>query len=382
MEESKRTLIMVYGSLMQGLHNHGLLSGDGATFLGHCSSTEEEFAMVSAGSFPFLIDPLRLADPSKVTKTHIMGEIYGVDDDVLKKCDLLEGQPTWYKRRQIVVETWNGQSFSGVWIYVLEDASHYSELNNDLTEVNPVGDWRFCLELKAGKQLVFSFGSNSRAQLRGRVGNSSLFSRPAKLEGYERTFCLASGGWGGGGVATIAPSTHGGSILGSVVAFDDEELEILDIFEGGYRRHEFEIMLGKSKEKAIAYVAGSGSPSFTLSMIAEPSEEYLCAIHGMLGEHWPIDENHVHEIKSFEDGQIVHVGQFEFILPPRTIESLIVLWNLKRSSPWTMPSQIPEIHGNFKEAGAVSVEEITIEIVGAVSESEEDEIILRELLKL
>ena len=46
---------------------------------------------------------------------------------------------------------------------------------------------------------VFSYGSNGTAQLRARVQNALLQSKPARLENFARIFCLRSGGWGGGG---------------------------------------------------------------------------------------------------------------------------------------------------------------------------------------
>lgn len=44
--------------------------------------------------------------------------------------------------------------------------------------------------------LVFSYGSNSTAQLKSRVENPALVSKGAYVDGYTRIFCLATvGGW-------------------------------------------------------------------------------------------------------------------------------------------------------------------------------------------
>ena len=75
--------------------------------------------------------------------------------------------------------------------------------------------------------LVFSYGSNSTAQLRARVRNAQLCSRPARLLDFARVFCLRSGGWGGGGVASIAPAP-GRVVFGTVVELSDDEKLLLD----------------------------------------------------------------------------------------------------------------------------------------------------------
>merc|ERR1719498_907784 len=80
--------------------------------------------------------------------------------------------------------------------------------------------------------LVFSFGSNSTAQLRARVENPKLQSQPARLDGFVRCFCYNSRGWGGGGVATLAPTTVPNStVFGAAVSLSPEEIERLDAFE-------------------------------------------------------------------------------------------------------------------------------------------------------
>jgi hypothetical protein len=86
--------------------------------------------------------------------------------------------------------------------------------------------------------LVFNYGSNSTAQLRGRLLNSALKTTAARLPGFERVFCLCSEGWGGGGVATLMPSDEQGSIVyGSVCCLNPQELALLDTFVSIHCRH-------------------------------------------------------------------------------------------------------------------------------------------------
>ena len=62
-----------------------------------------------------------------------------------------------------------------------------------------------------------------------------LTTEGAHLVDYARVFCLSSRGWGGGGVASLAPC-HGVTTQGSVARLTEAELARLDGFEGGYRK--------------------------------------------------------------------------------------------------------------------------------------------------
>ena len=94
-----------------------------------------------------------------------------------------------------------------------------------------------------GTMLVFSYGSNSTAQLRARVGCPALTSLPARAPGWLRVFCLRSAGWGGGGVASLAPADQDKVVFGAVVALTPVQLEMLDAYEGGYRKESVRLPL-------------------------------------------------------------------------------------------------------------------------------------------
>lgn len=146
--------------------------------------------------------------------------------------------------------------------------------------------------------LVFSYGSNSTAQLRARVQNQSLSSRPARILGFSRVFCLHSTRWGGA-VASLSPDPSGGAVVyGAIVELNVAEVALLDAFEGNYRKVIFDVMIGPEDgsawgAKAMAYIAGREVPTpdnghpWTPPMDSLPSPAYLVAIHGMLREHWP-----------------------------------------------------------------------------------------------
>ena len=66
--------------------------------------------------------------------------------------------------------------------------------------------------------LIFSFGSNSTAQLRARLNLPELTSTAAYLRGWQRVFVKPSVNWGGA-VASIHPDTAAGArTYGAVVA--------------------------------------------------------------------------------------------------------------------------------------------------------------------
>lgn len=73
------TKVFVYGTLLRGCGNHDLLKGQ--DFLG-AAKTNPEFIFVHVGGFPGLVEG---------GETIILGEVYEVDDDCLRRLDSLEG---------------------------------------------------------------------------------------------------------------------------------------------------------------------------------------------------------------------------------------------------------------------------------------------------
>lgn len=86
------TKVFVYGSLMSGFQNHGLL--EGARFL--CEArTVDPYTMYSLGTYPAVTpEPL----------TTVVGEVYEVDDETLAGLDKLEGHPRFYRRELVYVQ--------------------------------------------------------------------------------------------------------------------------------------------------------------------------------------------------------------------------------------------------------------------------------------
>lgn len=82
-------LVFVYGTLRQGGHYHGLLSG---SRLIESTYTKPEYDLVDLGEYPGMLPGGR---------SSVAGEIYEVDDDTLQELDVLEECPELYTRERI-----------------------------------------------------------------------------------------------------------------------------------------------------------------------------------------------------------------------------------------------------------------------------------------
>ena len=102
-----KTRLAVYGTLKAGFGNHVLL--DNSEYVGKAVVTG---TMHSMGGFPAIC----LAGDNQI---HC--EVYDVNDDVLERCDRLEGHPRWYERKVV------NSSIGDVWIYSM-DASELQDL--------------------------------------------------------------------------------------------------------------------------------------------------------------------------------------------------------------------------------------------------------------
>lgn len=105
MEE--KHLVFVYGTLRESRGNHQLL--EGADFLG-IGNTKQKYSMYLVGGFPYVI--------STEPRYPIVGELYRVDDVMLKQLDKMEGHPIYYARREVAVIV--GEVEYTAWMYFLD----------------------------------------------------------------------------------------------------------------------------------------------------------------------------------------------------------------------------------------------------------------------
>ena len=141
-------------------------------------------------------------------------------------------------------------------------------------------------------ELVFCFGSNGVAQLRVRCQNKDITAQAAYMADASRCFAGMSKRWGGA-VASVV-KCPGRICHGSVVRLTEDELQLLDGFEGCqyddpygpggvYRRERCFVCLldGGEPQPALMYVKND------LTWRGPPSTAYLDACLANLLACWP-----------------------------------------------------------------------------------------------
>jgi gamma-glutamylcyclotransferase (GGCT)/AIG2-like uncharacterized protein YtfP len=113
-------LIFVYGSLLLGMGNHGLLDNQDSELV-DTFETPPEFTLLDLGWYPGVV---------MVGDTSVKGELYRVSQAVWRDVEQLEGYPQFYDRT--VLDTPHGPAV----MYVLgEDyLSNYESVSS--------GDWK------------------------------------------------------------------------------------------------------------------------------------------------------------------------------------------------------------------------------------------------
>ena len=86
--------VFVYGSLMKGEFNHGLLNNESTQFIKH-GITQRGFTLYDLGGFPGMV---------KEGTSAVVGEIYKIDPLTLNRLDILEGHPQFYRRSIIELQ--------------------------------------------------------------------------------------------------------------------------------------------------------------------------------------------------------------------------------------------------------------------------------------
>jgi len=208
---------------------------------------------------------------------------------------------------------------------------------------------------------IFSYGSNSISQLRGRTANNNLTSEAAYVNDVIRIFVLS--GWGGKGVASLH-RLKDEETKGSLVSMNVNDLKKLNIYEEqNYNLCEIEVnRVSDNKQiNALTYIAKN--PAYSKF----PSEEYCVAIKKHLQEN-----NHQLDALTIfgynpdkgeveKKGQWVHPG-----IPNLSIPGLFVEVNVERNkqnaSPWIMPSKIYEIETMLDRININTVDDLQVAV--------------------
>ena len=97
--------VFVYGTLKFGFSNYRLLWNSQCIGRGY---TIKKYDMYSSG-IPYVIE-----DGLEITK--IYGEVYLCNENTMRNLDMLEGHPTFYKRKKVDIKIVNGK-IQSCWIY-------------------------------------------------------------------------------------------------------------------------------------------------------------------------------------------------------------------------------------------------------------------------
>ena len=111
--------VFVYGSLKQGLGNHGYLTALGGEFVGY-DTISGPFSMVSLGGFPATcVNGKVLCDP-------VYGQVFKISQKALDALDALEGHPRWYRREKLRTDIQDVRA----WIYLFPE-SEFAKFDKD-----------------------------------------------------------------------------------------------------------------------------------------------------------------------------------------------------------------------------------------------------------
>lgn len=105
--------LFVYGTLMEGYLANMML--ETSTFIAS-GITEQPFIMKTNGVFPMVTET---GNDGRYAG-NVMGEVYEVNDDVLKIIDEYENVPTLFTRKEVTISTCKNESITG-WMYVHND---------------------------------------------------------------------------------------------------------------------------------------------------------------------------------------------------------------------------------------------------------------------
>jgi hypothetical protein len=222
---------------------------------------------------------------------------------------------------------------------------------------------------------IFSYGSNSIYQLRGRLNNNNLISYPAYSKDYKRIFRGYSHNWKGG-VASLLKN-KGSITYGNIVFLSENEIKKLDEFEIGYVKEKINCFLHNEELiECLTYISEDNIWK------CEPSEQYLVSIlltlnensdsffieklysnlsiYGLFNQQKYIEYNDLIESEFSNNFQnllffekkeaLVYFSKWTFSnnIFDLNLYSILILVNSKKKKPWIVPYDINKIVLKFE----------------------------------
>lgn len=152
--------VFVYGTLKRGFANCHLMQNglNGVTRFVTTGLTKEAFPLVigTDASIPFML-------PLKGQGKQVHGEIYEVDNNVLRVLDELEGHPTWYKRTQCEITTTDKTTGIEAGDVILCSAYFLTDFSKEFLLLDFIGEYT----QEHHKAHVKSSDRNSHCDVRG-----------------------------------------------------------------------------------------------------------------------------------------------------------------------------------------------------------------------
>lgn len=132
-------LVFVYGTLMRGFYNHGVMKASRGQFITNVI-TERNYDLISLGAYPGMI--FNPKDKNFIIK----GELYDVPE--LHNLDRLEGYPSLYDRHQIPVIITHKPDFAKVnaWAYFIRTPD-FQQFNSENRGVGLSGNVKYWFDL-------------------------------------------------------------------------------------------------------------------------------------------------------------------------------------------------------------------------------------------
>lgn len=125
------TMIAVYGTLKKGESNYWNYLTN-STYIGKGKTAHKYPLLIS--NLPYLIEENGLGH-------HVEVDIFTVTGTVLASLDRLEGHPTWYQRKQIMISTKQGEKLCWVYFNLREKVKPDSVFHKKYNGIGGYGDW-------------------------------------------------------------------------------------------------------------------------------------------------------------------------------------------------------------------------------------------------
>jgi gamma-glutamylaminecyclotransferase len=121
--------IFVYGTLMRGHYNFGVLTKHKAKFLS--LDAIPGFILYSLGPYPFI------TRPTIQLQSLVHGELFECPEEAVRAMDRLEGHPNFYRRETVDLAYSKGEAYA----YVMNEKSVGEFLMSKKATFLPTGKW-------------------------------------------------------------------------------------------------------------------------------------------------------------------------------------------------------------------------------------------------